>query len=85
MFGALLDMYVMTLSMQFQMQSGGGAFSSDDHALAIRVTIEWARHRFPDLQVNHHVPDAVGARGKTSRPTRSSRGSTTGGKRRTPR
>ena len=55
MFGALLEVFMMSLITQFQVRAGNAQATPEDASVAFRATIEWAQRRFPDLSVGHDV------------------------------
>ena len=51
MFGALLEVFLMGAVNQVQVQAGRSQATAGDAAEGIRLTLEWAQLRFPDLNV----------------------------------
>ena len=55
MFAVILELFMMTLVNQAQIRNGTRQATPDDASFAFRATIEWAKQRFPDLDVHHDV------------------------------
>lgn len=52
MFGALLEVFLMGAVNQVQVRAERSQATAADGAEGIRLTLEWARLRFPDLNVD---------------------------------
>jgi len=55
MFGALLEVFMVSVINQRQMAAGRTQATPEDASEGIRRTVEWARMRFPDLDVRFEL------------------------------